>query len=94
MFRSLFRSLIVSRPKTQARTQVQSFRPRLEVLEDRLAPSNVAIQHNTFASHIFQDGSHNVAVQHDTAFSNIVQVGRHDVAIQDHTIGSTIVQVP
>lgn len=42
MFRFLFRSLMAPRPSTQARRQVQHFRPRLEALEDRLAPSGFA----------------------------------------------------
>jgi|SwirhisoilCB2_FD_contig_61_7151650_length_393_multi_2_in_0_out_0_1 hypothetical protein len=39
MFRTFFRSLIVSRTQPKARPQVQRFRPQLEMLENRLAPS-------------------------------------------------------
>jgi hypothetical protein len=49
MFRTFFRSLIMSRPQAKARPQVQSFRPQLETLEGRLAPSGLTginISHN------------------------------------------------
>jgi hypothetical protein len=71
MFRSLFRSLIVSRTNTQTRTPVQSFRPQLETLEGRLAPSgwghhspsvDVDISHSTIVvanAQIIDSGDHN-----------------------------------
>jgi hypothetical protein len=78
MFRTFFRSLIVSRPQAKTRPQVQSFRPQLEVLEGRLAPSGLF---NTYVSHnkdigviaiqeaaIVNSGSHNTINQNLFAF--------------------------
>ena len=46
MIRSLFSSLFAPRSHARTRSQV-SFRPQLESLEDRLAPSGVGIHAHT-----------------------------------------------
>jgi hypothetical protein len=68
MFRTFFRSLIVSRSQSKARPQVQRFRPQLEVLEGRLAPSswgggftvnvvNTEVEHNRDIGAITNQGA-------------------------------------
>jgi hypothetical protein len=69
MFRSLVRLLTPKRPQAQTRPQVQRFRPKLEVLEDRLAPSSWGgfdFSHNNIVvqvqnqEHVY---SHNTQIQ-------------------------------
>lgn len=80
MFRSLMQSLFASRPQTKARTQVQSFRPQLEVLEGRLAPSGWH-HHGVDIDQIQRDvGSYNKQIAVTPSHGNInVFQGQFDV---------------
>ncbi|HEY7312260.1 MAG TPA: hypothetical protein VH643_23050 [Gemmataceae bacterium] len=79
MFRSLISSLFTTRPQAKVRRQVLHFRPQLETLEGRLAPSSFHHSDVDVTQIQYRVGFHNtqVAVAPSHGDVDILQVQAH-----------------
>jgi len=88
MFRSLFGSLFTSRPQTRTRSQV-SFKPQLEALEHRWAPSHTGgsgfLSNDNVVVNVDLNNTNAVtAINSPGAHQTTILIGQNDFSSSGH----------